>query len=130
MSWRTDTDHIIAESGSKTVIIKSASFNHNTIPPTETSTTVRTATTVFIYPNSGDFKKENKGQIIESTHTMYVSDTCVADVGHRIYESATATDYYEILNKKVNKDDVENAVDVAKSVEGVSSVANHMSIKK
>lgn len=101
MSWRTDTDFIVADSGTKHVRIKSASFNQNVIPPTETSTTVRTSTTVFIYPNSGNFRKENKGQIIESTHTMYISDTATyLKVGHRVFESATASNYYEILSKK------------------------------
>lgn len=81
------------------VTVKRIAFDHSTIPPTESSTVVNVGLKIYIDPISVDAKKNEKGQIDESTHIGYVSDTASINIMDRFY-SGTSVDYYEVLGIK------------------------------
>ena len=83
------------------MVIKSASFNHSSIPPTETAT-VRDTATAFVYPIGGSFRRMDKGAMIDSTHMIYMNESITCDVGNRIY-SGSSTNYYEVLRVDIHE---------------------------
>lgn len=94
MSWADDTNDILGDSGSVTLIVYSASFNHTAIPPTETETFVESST-VYLIPRKGDLEKDNRGQVIGVLDLIIFPQTTSVAVTNRAYESGSV-DYFEV----------------------------------
>lgn len=94
MSWADDTNYILEESGSVTLIVYSASFNHAAIPPTETETLVESST-VYLFPRAGELVKDERGQIIDKLDLIIFPQTTSVAVTNRMYESGSVN-YFEV----------------------------------
>jgi hypothetical protein len=115
LSWADDTLAILADSGSVTVTVYSASFSHtSTIPAIETGRTLVESSTVYLFPRQGELVKDERGQVIDKLDMIVFPQTTSVAVTHRIYESGT-TNYYEV---KLVKDYLGHKEIHAKHVEG------------
>lgn len=94
MSWADDTNAILEESGSVTLIVYSASFTHTAIPPTETETLIESST-VYLFPSAGDLIKDERGQVIGKLDLIIFPQTTSVAVTNRAYESGS-TEYFEV----------------------------------
>jgi hypothetical protein len=94
MSWADDTNDILEESGSVAVTVRSASFSHTNVIPSQTTTVVETST-VYIFSKSGKLIKDERGQIIDRFDLIIFPQTSSVAVKHRLFESGS-TDYHEV----------------------------------
>jgi len=96
MSWSSDTDSLIQSGTVVTVKNVTQEYNGTSVYPESATTTIETST-VLIFPKSGAFKKEIKGRVVESTHTLFFPSTSSVAVDHRIYEP-NETNYHEVMD--------------------------------
>ena len=94
MSWADDTNNILQDSGSVTLIVYSASFNHTAIPPTEIETLIESST-VYLFPRAGDLEKDERGQVIGALDLIIFPQTTSVAVTNRVYESGSVN-YFEV----------------------------------
>jgi len=122
MSWRDDTNTIIADSGEVTVSVYRvvlADFEKLQLPVPRSSTYedlrfVESAT-VQIFPKRGESIKDARGNVIPTTHEIIWPWTSTIQVGDRVYESGTTNDYYEINRIDGYEDHKEAWVEKVKS---------------
>jgi len=106
MSWRDDTNTVIADSGEVTVSVYRvvlADFEKLQLPVPRSSTYedlqfVESATVqIFpMYPRGDQLVRDARGEVIAVTHEIIWPWTSTITVGDRVYESGTVNDYYEI----------------------------------
>ena len=105
MSRRSDTVSIISDDteGESTVTIYSATFDYESRPHIEGTSTIVSSATVMFFPSSGAFRKEVDGAMVTETDLVFFPWTSTISVGHRIVKTA-ADDYYEILEIGIFED--------------------------
>ena len=104
MSRITDTIKILGDSGSHIITAKSATIDYSAIPVSLSATysDIQTAT-AQIFPIRGDFLKDAKGEIANSTHMVYWPYTSTVAVGHRMFDTGD-DNYYEVLEDRSYED--------------------------